>query len=432
MSTVNPYLSAVQQLESVAKLLKKTYDNEKIFLQVIEKLKIPDRVIVKNLEIVMDDGKKKTFTAYRSQHNNARGPYKGGIRFHPDVSEEEVKALSMWMTWKTAVTGIPYGGAKGGIVVDPLKISAKEKEKLSRAYARDFADHFGSWIDVPAPDVNTDGQVMAWMLDEYEKVKGAQSPGVFTGKPLELGGSLGREEATGKGGVLVLQQLAQKLGYKRNQDVTIAVQGFGNVGYWFAQLADELGFKIVAVSDSKQGIYVEKGLDPKTTLKCKKEHGSLSECFCQEGACGIVKGKIISNQEILELDVDILVPAALENVITKQNAGKIKAKAVVEMANGPVTPDADEILHERGILSVPDVLSNSGGVTVSYFEWVQNNQGYYWPKDEVFAKLEPLMTKAFDQMWDNHQKFPDLTLRQATYLTAVDRVVKAMILRGNY
>lgn len=430
MSSNNPYQSAVQQLESVAKLLKKTHDDEAVFTAVIEKLKIPDRVITKKLEIAMDDGKKQTFTAYRSQHNNARGPYKGGLRFHPNVTEDEVKALSMWMTWKTAVTGIPYGGGKGGIIVDPQKLSLKEKEKLSRAYVRAFAEHFGAWVDVPAPDMNTDGQTMAWMLDEYETVKGIQSPGVFTGKPVELGGSLGREEATGKGGVMVLQQLVERMGYRRNQEVTIAVQGFGNVGYWFAQLADELGFKIVAVSDSKQGIYVEKGLDPKTTLQCKREHGSLQECFCQEGVCGVVKGKVISNDDILALDVDILVPAALENVITKENASKIKAKAIIEMANGPVTPEADEILHQKGILSVPDVLSNSGGVTVSYFEWVQNNQGFYWSKEEVFTKLEPLMIQAFEQMWRNHEKFPDITLRQATYLTAVDRVVKAMMLRG--
>jgi len=432
----NPHANAVAQLERVAKLLAKDYqDNKASFERAIKKLKEPDVVHQTKLSIKMDDGTTKKFQAFRSQHNNARGPYKGGIRYHSDVSLEEVKALSTWMTWKCAVTGIPYGGGKGGIIVDPKKLSKAELQRLSRAYTDFLSDKIGPWIDVPAPDVNTTGEIMAWMVDQYQKnltKKGLvqENPlGTFTGKPLGLGGSQGRDEATGLGGVMVLDKLAEKLGYKNKKKVRIAIQGFGNVGYWFAKHAHDHGYTVVAVSGSRGGVYVANGLNPEKTLACKEKNGDLTSCFCTDKACAVGNGKKISNDEVLELDVDILVPAALENVIHKGNAAKVRAKAIIEMANGPSTPEADEILAKNGVILVPDVLANSGGVTVSYFEWVQNLQGYYWTHQEVISKLKPLMETSFAEMWAMKEKH-QVDGRMATYLTAVKRVVDAMILRG--
>ena len=420
----NPHQIAVQQLEQVAALLRPLYTDTERFDAAIERLKEPDRVIQGDLEIELDDGTTKTFKAYRSQHDNSRGPYKGGIRFHPGVTLEEVKALSTWMTWKAAVTGIPYGGGKGGVVVDPREMSATELESLSRAYAAMIADYIGPWKDVPAPDVNTDGQIMAWMIDEWERIiddsevgKSENPLATFTGKPLNLGGSEGREEATGLGGVYILEKLIPYLGFNHTSEVRIAIQGFGNVGYWFASHAHGLGYKVVAVSDSKGGVYVEHGLDPNALLEEKRKTGKLSG------------NKTITNEELLELDVDILVPAALENVITAENAGRIKAKAVLEMANGPTTPEADEILFRKGVLVIPDVLANAGGVTTSYFEWVQNLHGVQWPKEKVLAKLQPLMESAFDTMWTMHKE-TGYSARMATYMTAVKRVVDALLVRG--
>lgn len=427
----DPHQNAVAQLEKVAALLAKDYqDNQEVFAKVVSKLKEPTNLYQTELEITMDDGAKKNFTAFRAQHNNARGPYKGGIRYHQDVSEAEVKALSTWMTWKCAVTGIPYGGGKGGIIVDPKKLSVRELEKLSRAYARFLSDKIGPWVDVPAPDVNTTGQIMAWMVDEYqqsltEKGLVQENPlGTFTGKPLALGGSAGRDEATGLGGVMVMDKLTEKMGYKSKKDIKVAVQGFGNVGYWFAKHAYDRGYTVVAVSDSKGGLYLKTGLNPEKVMACKRDKGSVQ-------LCGGEQGQILSNEQILELEVDILVPAALENVIHKDNATKVKARAIIEMANGPVTPEADEILKDKKVILVPDVLANSGGVTVSYFEWVQNLQGYYWSHQEVISKLQPLMETAFAQMWqmkETHQ----VDGRMATYMTAVKRVIDAMILRGGF
>lgn len=433
----NPHKQAVTQLEKVAKILIKDYsDQRELFSLAIKKLKQPDRVIEGMLEIVMDNGKKQQFQAYRSQHDDARGPYKGGIRFHPGVTKEEVMALSTWMTWKCAVTGIPYGGAKSGVVVDAKKLSMAELQRLSRAYAKFLVNDIGPWTDVPAPDVGTGGPVMGWMVDEWQKSKQAQSGGLmenplatFTGKPLNLGGSQGRDEATGLGGVYVLEKLAQKLAWKRRQDITIAVQGFGNVGYWFAYHADRLGYKVVAVSDSAGGVYLASGLDPVKTLECKKQTGSVQQCMCDRDKCQVNLGKKITNKELLELEVDVLVPAALESVLTQENAGKIKAKNIIEMANGPTTPEADEIFDKKGILVIPDVLANAGGVTVSYFEWVQNLQGYFWTKDEVLNKLKPLMEQAFEQMWQIKQKLGSSS-RIATYAQAVKLVVDALIARG--
>lgn len=398
----NPYQNAVKQLEEVKKYIE-------IDKNIFEQLKFPKRVVKVNLKVKMDSGKYQTFKAFRSQHNGAVGPHKGGIRFHPNVSEDEVKALSMWMTWKCSVVGIPYGGAKGGISCDPKKMSEAELERLSRAYIRGIGKYIGPRKDVPAPDVNTTPQTMAWMVDEYEKIVGQHVPGVITGKPIELGGSLGRTEATGLGGFYMLEQLRKKWkGRILLKNITVAIQGVGNVGYYFAQFAREAGYKIVALSNSKGGVYNQNGLKEDKFLEYKQN---------------------ISNEELLELPVDVLVPAALENQITQANAGKIKAKYIIEMANGPVTPEADEILHKKGIVSLPDVLCNAGGVTVSYFEWVQNNMGYYWEKEEVFAKLKVIMDKAFGEVWQIYQA-KRVNPRMAAYILAVDRVVKAMKLRG--
>lgn len=421
----NQHDHAREQLKTVAALLAPHYSDSSSFQKAIEKLSEPEKIHHTKLKIVMDSGKPKTFLAWRAQHNAARGPYKGGIRFHPNVTEAEVKALATWMTWKCAITGIPYGGAKGGVAVDVTQLSTHELQRLSRAYARFIAPHIGPWVDVPAPDVNTNGQIMAWMVDEYQQYLQSSQGGVmvnplaaFTGKPVGFGGSEGREEATGYGGVLVLDRLAQKLSWTDPSKVTIAVQGFGNVGYWFAYHAHQRGYKVVAVSGSRGGIYNSAGLDPRHILEQKKATGKL------------VGGEEISNDDLLALGVTVLVPAALEDVITKENAGKIKARAVIEMANGPTTPEADVILNNNGILVVPDVLANAGGVTTSYFEWVQNLYGYRWAYSEVLAKLEPLMEKAFEEMWSVREKTKE-SLRNAAYVGAVKSVVDTMLLRGS-
>ncbi|OGY18054.1 MAG: glutamate dehydrogenase [Candidatus Chisholmbacteria bacterium RIFCSPHIGHO2_01_FULL_48_12] len=413
----NPYQNAVRQLRQVGELLE--LDEE-----TIARLAKPDRVVKKEIKV----GKKK-FLAFRSQHNQARGPYKGGIRFHSGVTEDEVKALSMWMTWKCATVGIPFGGSKGGVVVDPKGLSAEELEQLSRGYIRAFYEYLGPQRDVPAPDVNTDSQIMAWMLDEYEKLVGHKEPGVLTGKPIELGGSEGRTEATGLGGYYVLRALHAKLNSKfqiPNSKFTIAVQGLGNVGYWFTRFASEAGYRVIAVSDSKGGVITEgtennqKALSIDKVMEYKEKSGSVM---------GLPGAETITNEELLELPVDVVVPAALENVITGENAGRIKAKVVLEMANGPVTPEADEILRERGVVVVPDVLANSGGVTVSYFEWVQNLQGYYWEKEEVLRRLKLIMDEAFETVWKMKQE-KKVDMRMGAYMVAVRRVVKALRLRG--
>lgn len=433
----NPHSNAVAQLHKVAKILAPQFQDKAKFQKIIKRLEEPDKILEANLSIKMDNDQTQIFKAFRSQHNNARGPYKGGIRFHEGVNKNEVKALSTWMTWKCAITGIPYGGGKGGVVVDPKKLSEAELERLSRAYARFIADDIGPWWDVPAPDVNTNGQIMAWMVDEYQKLRATKKAGTtlqenplatFTGKPLGLGGSQGREEATGLGGVYVLQKLAQKLSLVPAK-TTLAIQGFGNVGYWFAKHAHDLGYKVVAVSDSKGGVYCQDGLDPQKLLACKKQKGRVDLCCGDNGKCDCNSTQQITNAQLLELPVDVLVPSALENVITTNNAKQIKVKAIIEMANGPITPEADEILAGSNILIVPDVLANAGGVTTSYFEWVQNLQGYYWSHAEVLAKLQPLMENAFEQMWQIKEQL-HLDGRMSAYVNAVKLVVEAMMLRG--
>jgi glutamate dehydrogenase len=402
-----------KMLESAQALITKTAEGMKLDPVMIERLIEPEFAHEFALTITMDDGKKRVFKGWRIQHNSALGPYKGGIRFHRDTVREEVQALATLMSIKCAVAGLPYGGGKGGIVVDPKKLSKTELERLSRAFANRIAHVIGEDVDVPAPDVNTTPEIMSWMIDEYQKIIGHKSPATFTGKPIAMGGSLGRTEATGRGGLFVLMSLMAKL-KKKAKGTTVAVQGFGNVGYYFAKLATEVGFKVVAISDSKTGVYDKNGIDLDRAFKNKKEKGTVAYT------------KAISNEELLELDVDVLVPAALENMINERNMAKIKAPIIVEMANGPLTQEAYEYLAKKGKIIVPDVLANSGGVTVSYLEWVQNKAGYYWTEKEVNDKLKVMMERAFEAIWKKsvEKKIP---LKQAAFEVALERITSAMV-----
>ena len=414
--------AALNQIKDTALILGEDYSDKKRFKRAIGALLIPQRYIEGKISIKAANGKIKKFTAFRIQHNDARGPFKGGIRFHQNVSKDEVQALATLMSLKCAVAGIPYGGAKGGVMVDPSKLTKEELKDLSTEYAKFITPYIGPWKDVPAPDVNTDGAVMSWMLEAYEKKIGTQAPATFTGKPLELGGSLGRTEATGQGGVYVLEAYikAKKLKVK---GTTVAVQGFGNVGYYFAKMAKEAGFKVVAVSDSSSGIYSPKGLDIEALGKYKEKGGSFKDYPLKAGT------KLISNAELIEIPVTVLVPAALENSITKENMEKVSAKVVFEMANGPTTSEADSYLHEKRIDVIPDILSNSGGVTVSYFEWAQNLNGYYWTKERVNEELEKTITKAFADI-NKIVKEKRISYRRSANYLSIKRIIDAMMLRG--
>lgn len=417
-----------QMLDSAQAIINQAAESLGIGEGLTKRLIEPDMIHEFSVPFRKDDGNMVTLKGYRIQHNNACGPYKGGIRFHPSVSREEVQALATLMSIKCAVVGIPYGGGKGGLVIDPKKLSEPELERASRTFASRIAPFIGEDVDIPAPDVNTNPKIMAWMLDEYERIAGKKSPAVFTGKPVEKGGSLGRTEATGRGGVIILKSLLEKLEGKKYESV--AVQGFGNVGYYFARIAQEEGLRVVAVSDSKGGIIKRKGtelqpLDIPLVMQCKQEKGSLAGCYCAGGVCDTRGGQLISNEEILELPVDVLVPAALENVINADNMRKIKAKVIVEMANGPITEEAYEYLTSNGVIIVPDVLANSGGVAVSYLEWVQSKQGYYWTESEVNAKLEAMLDKAFHSIWVLAE-MNRIPLKKAAFQVAIKRVVSAM------
>jgi glutamate dehydrogenase/leucine dehydrogenase len=380
----------------------------------------PKRIIQVNFPVKMDSGKTKRFNGYRVQYNDARGPTKGGIRFHPKVDLGEVKSLAFWMALKCSVVGIPYGGAKGGVEVDPKSLSTKELEMLSRAYIKSIHENVGPTKDVPAPDVYTTPQIMAWMLDEYEKIKGEHSPGLITGKPLELGGSQGRGFSTSQGGAIVLREYMKMKGFEP-ENTTVAIQGFGNAGSFMAKILHEWGYKVVAVSDSKSGLYNEHGLNIPAILEHKKKTDSLA---------GFSNAKQITNPELLELNVDVLVPAALENQITKENADKIRAKVIVELANGPISPEADTLLEKKNIPVWPDILANAGGVTVSYFEWVQNLYGYYWTEEEVLEKLEKIMVNSFKEVYETAEKYKT-TFRNGAYILAINRILTAERLRGN-
>ncbi|WP_141502233.1 Glu/Leu/Phe/Val family dehydrogenase [Paenibacillus luteus] len=409
--TLNPYQIAQQQIDTAAAHLQ-------LPEHVTQILKQPKRVLSVNFPVRMDDGSVRVFEGYRSQHNDAIGPTKGGIRFHPDVTLDEVKALSMWMSFKCGVVGLPYGGGKGGVICDPHLLSKGELERVSRAFMEAIADFVGPDKDIPAPDVYTTPQIMGWMMDTYSRLKGVNSPGVITGKPLILGGSKGRNEATAQGCVYTILEALKDLDIPV-QDATVAVQGFGNAGRIAARLLSEAGCKVVAVSDSKCGIYDPNGIDIEkiSTLKDTSSIREYGESF------------VISNEALLELNVDILVPAALENVITAANADRIKAKIIAEAANGPTTPEADRVLFGKGITVIPDVLANAGGVTVSYFEWVQNLANYYWSEAEVLEKLETNMVLSYVAVRDLAKEH-DVDLRTAAYMISIKRIAAAMDARG--
>lgn len=393
---------------------------------VYELLKEPRRVIEVNIPVKMDDGSIKVFKGFRSQHNDAVGPTKGGVRFHPNVSLEEVKALSIWMTFKCCTTGIPYGGGKGGIIVDPQELSQGELERLARGYIDGIHKLIGEKVDVPAPDVGTNGQVMSWMVDEYNRLAGVSSIGVITGKPVEFGGSLGRNEATGFGVAVTVREAAKKLGIDMHK-AKVAVQGFGNVGAFTVKNIQGQGASIVAMAEwckeaGPYAIYKEDGLDFQEMWDYRAEKGNLLD---------FPGSKAISMDEFWACQVDIVVPAALENAIDENVAEKIQAKLVCEAANGPTTPEGDEVLNRRGIVLTPDILTNAGGVTVSYFEWVQNLYGYYWTEEEVAEKEEIAMVQAFEALWAIKEEF-NVTLRESAYMNSVKKVAKAMKLRGWY
>ena len=409
---LNPFKNAQAQLDKAAKVMK-------LEPQMHEFLREPMRTIIVSLPVKMDNGKTKTFTGFRVQYNDARGPCKGGIRFHPAETLDTVKALSAWMTWKCAVVEIPYGGGKGGVICDPKKMSAGELERLSRAYIRQLFNFIGPEKDVPAPDVYTSSREMGWMMDEFEHMTGKHDPDAITGKPLSLGGSAGREDATGQGIVFAIRDAAKVSGIKL-KGAAVAVQGFGNVGSYTAKILAGMGAKIIAVSDSHGGIFSEKGLDLEKAEAFKKSKDTFK---------GFPGAKYISNAELLELKCDILIPAALENQITHENAGKLKCKILAEAANGPTTPEADPILEKNKIFVIPDFLCNAGGVVVSYLEWVQNSYGYYWHKDDVYKELDKLMTKAFTNVYETSKKLK-IDMRTAAYVIAVQRVADAVKARG--
>lgn len=429
MSSKKPFQNFLDTLREAAAII----DLSPITLR---RLETPENIFETEVEFELDSGEKTCASAYRVQHNSARGPYKGGIRFHPEADLDEVKALAALMALKCAVVNIPLGGGKGGVQIDPKQMSQRELEHVARAYFRagTVAKIFGVNKDIPAPDVYTNSQVMAWMMDEHEKIIGEKSPGVITGKPLQLGGSLGREYATSQGGFFILEKYLKSLG-KKAVDTCIAVQGFGNAGAYFAEIAHEAGYNVMAVSDSRGGLVCEGGKCEISKLKqYKTEAGSLRGNFCAGDNCDLEKMKaervhVVSNDELLEMEVDVLVLATLDGVVHKDNAKNIKAKVILELANGPVTPEADKILDKEGVMVIPDILANAGGVTVSYFEWVQNRSGDVWEEEYVISKLKKIMDNAFDDVLKikaNH----DTSLRKAAFLTGIERIVNAMELRG--
>ncbi len=409
---LNPFRIAMRQFEAAAEKLK-------LDPGLREVLRSPRRALTLSLPIRMDDGTLKVFQGFRVQHNNSRGPCKGGIRYHPNVSFDEVQALASWMTWKCATVNIPFGGAKGGIICDPKRLSKLELERLTRRYAYEISDFIGPDRDIPAPDVYTDAQVMAWIMDTYSMTRGHSVPGVVTGKPIFLGGSLGRHEATARG-VVYVTRCAFEVKKIDHAKAAAAIQGFGNAGSIAAELLHRIGTKVIAVSDSKGGICNPKGLDIPKVLAHKAKTGSVARF---PGA------KPIASEDLLELECDVLIPAALENQITLANADRIKAKIVAEAANGPTTPGADRILHEKGIFLIPDILANAGGVTVSYFEWVQDLQELFWDVEDVNRKLEKIMGKAFADVHSAARDYK-VDMRTGAYILAVDRVVKATESRG--
>jgi len=410
----NPYEIARAQLRKVGE----TFAIDPNLVRVLEQCK---KAVVVSVPVVMDDGVTRVFEGSRVTHNVARGPSKGGIRYHPDVTLDEVKALAMWMTWKCALSGIPFGGAKGGVVCNPKEMTEGELQRMTRRFTSEIINEIGPEKDIPAPDVGTDGRVMAWIFDTYSMNKGHSVLGVVTGKPLTIGGSLGRQEATARGALYCVREAVRKRQLSL-QTTTVAVQGFGNVGSFLARFLAEDGAKVIAISDSVTGLYNANGIDVHAAIAHKRETGSL---------VGFRGAERITNDELLLLDCDVLAPCALEQVITDENAAQVKAKIVVEGANGPVTPAADDILEDKGILVLPDILANSGGVIVSYFEWVQGLQEYFWKEPEVNAKLNDIVTRAFNETWQT-QESRGTSMRMAAYGIAVQRVADATTTRGIY
>ena len=398
--------------------------------EAVQRLKFPKATMEVSIPLRMDDGSLEIFTGYRVHHDNTRGPTKGGIRFHPNVSLDEVKALAFWMTFKCAIVGVPFGGGKGGVIVNPKKLSRLEVERLSRAFIEQIVGFIGPDKDIPAPDVYTNDMIMGWMMDEYSKIKHQHSPAVITGKPVALGGSLGRGDATGRGAYYCIKELEAKRNWNP-ADITVAVQGFGNAGQHVANLLHKDGYKIVAVSDSKGGIYSKDGFDIPSLIHAKNESQQVKAVYCQESVCEAVPAEQISNEELLTLAVDILIPAALENVIHADNVADVKAKVIVEAANGPITSDADPVLKNNDILVIPDILANAGGVTVSYFEWVQNRAGYYWSEQEVHDKLRDVMVREFNNVYDIMTQH-NVHMRTAAYVHALNRLGKAIEMQGTH
>lgn len=415
------FKNALQQLE-------RAYNHIEVSNDAKEVLKNANEIIETSIPVRMDDGSLKVFTGYRVRYNGARGPTKGGVRFHPNVSLDEVKALAFWMTIKCAVAGIPYGGGKGGVIVNPKELSKHEVERLARGYIRGIADIIGPERDIPAPDVYTNAMIMGWMADEYGTITRKYQPGVITGKPIEMGGSLGRESATAKGAFYVLLE-AIKARSEEIKGKTVAIQGFGNAGYHLARFCHDAGMRVVAVSDSRGAVYDSRGIDPEQVREMKQNGGKL-ECVYDPGSVTEDSScKQLSNEELLELDVDVLAPCALEDVITKKNANDIKAKMILEVANGPLTVEADDILAKKNILVIPDVLANAGGVTVSYFEWVQNKQGYYWSEEDVHKRLRDIMVPQFHKIFELASE-KSMTMRTAAFVLAVKRIVSAIEAKG--
>ncbi|HEX8228012.1 MAG TPA: Glu/Leu/Phe/Val dehydrogenase [Chloroflexia bacterium] len=408
----NPYQIAVEQFMQAADRLHLDEGMKQILAH-------PKRELTVHFPVRMDDGSYRVFTGYRVQHSLTRGPAKGGIRYHQDVTLDEVKALAMWMTWKCATVGIPYGGGKGGVIIDPKQHSISELERLTRRFAAEISPIIGPEIDIPAPDVNTNSQTMAWFMDTVSMLRGYPMPGLITGKPIAVEGSLGRNEATARGLQYVVREAVKTRGMSL-EGARVVVQGYGNAGAIAARLLSEDGAKVIGVSDSRGGIHNTNGIDALGALRHKQEHGSLS---------GFGGSDDVTNEELLEIECDILVPAALESVITVNNADRIKTKMIAEAANGPTTPEADRILFEKGVMVLPDILANAGGVTVSYFEWAQNIQGYYWAEDEVNQKLERVMKRSFQDVFDTADN-NSVDMRTGAYMLAISRVAEVTRLRG--
>jgi glutamate dehydrogenase (NADP+) len=395
---------------------------------VATRLRHPKSSLTVSIPVRMDDGSLRVFQGYRVRYDDSRGPTKGGVRFHPDVTMDEVQSLAFWMTFKCAALNLPFGGAKGGIILNPKELSKFELERLSRGYIDAIADFIGPDVDIPAPDVYTNAMIMGWMMDQYSIIQRKITPGVVTGKPLSMGGSLGRETATAMGAFYVMQRVLRRLD-QHPEDTTVAVQGFGNAGSVIAELLYKVGYKVVAVSDSQGGIYSPDGLDIPSIRQMKESSRKLQAVYCDGSVCTLVKHEVITNPELLELEVDVLLPAALENQITVENAEAIKAPYIFELANGPITSEADMILEKNGIQVFPDILVNAGGVTVSYFEWVQNRSGLYWTLEEVNRRLEESMNSETDKIWAIAQEL-HVSMRIAAYIHALNRLGDAIQAKG--